>query len=1276
MADEFKIVASLNIPESASRINKDIPKLEGQVKHLKIVADLNPTLSIKNIQATLNKMNNNANIKIGIDTSGLNSVQGVTQNITNNLKSVQTQAQQTASAVRDIGNVGISDNVFKKLLQDMQISKSVTNEYKQSLRALANELTTAWDTRNEELYLAKLKEIINVIGNGQKSFKLFDKDSFDFKEITSQITALKSAIGVGVDGNGRKNKFFIDDNLKKELAYIQGSDKAVRSLLNSLYGLGNWTFDERKFGFTNLRSQIDKASASADSLYAKFSNANFGGGNIANFITETAGQIDTLKAKLNTKDTLNGFLQLEMGIANADKQLEIMIADALKLKDFTSRRNDPLCWFEEIQTETQGLKEETAVIKEQTRATKELSAIRESVTRDAFGQQMSRTSVYGNAGYTRVSRYNENDELTSFTDTENYQKLEQQLAKIEEVRAKYNRLLADFKSSNSAIQSGLTQPIEQFEKVLNSLGKTSSINDVKNAFESLKQSASEITAYLDTTNSSFNKATNAVNNYKNMDNILKDMTASFDNLIVKPENMGKELDDVKAKLKSLQEIEKSEGFTENWAKQYREVNLEITRIRNNIKLAEQASKTNASEETKIQLQYLGELNKAYQQLISNKNKLASATNEDTKNAYTDEVKKSELLINNLTEEFNATGLVTKEIQNQIDVLKEKVALTDRINTNKANDKIQSDNLKAQEQAIRNYISLYDECETKISNTITKLNSLNNSTIFSKNASNPQVVKIKQDIADILSEYQKLSSALETTHTSEGLNKINEDLIKLNARFNTTTATAKQFETELRNDNGAEKLAQRVALLKAQLEALAKANPKAMKRFGNEINSLMATLNNSPDARAVDQVAKSVQLLRREINNADLAGKTFWQTFEEKSKKFIGWMSMTFLYSSMFRAFRSAITNVVELDKAMTNLKKVTDETDATYSKFLNNASSQAKELHSTITDIVEQTAVWAKLGYSLQEAQNLATTSMIYSKVGEVENSKSVSDLVTVMKAFNIESSKSITIVDALNELGNSFATSAADLGEGLTKSASALQVANNSFEQSIALLTGGTEITQNANEMGSALKVISMRIRGMKGELEALGEEYDNIESISKIQTQILNLTKGKVNIFDDNGNFRATYDILKDISDVYNDLSDPAKADITEILFGKMRGNQGVALIQAFQSGQIQKAYETALNSAGSAQKEFDSWSKSIEAHIETFKASFESLSKSLIKDNFLIGLVDSGTKLIDILDKIINDFGVIPTLIGGSALFAGLKNVGELLNTPSYALLQLCA
>ena len=196
----------------------------------------------------------------------------------------------------------------------------------------------------------------------------------------------------------------------------------------------------------------------------------------------------------------------------------------------------------------------------------------------------------------------------------------------------------------------------------------------------------------------------------------------------------------------------------------------------------------------------------------------------------------------------------------------------------------------------------------------------------------------------------------------------------------------------------------------------------MKQYGDTINSLMATLNNNPDTRAIERVTKDIQLLRREINNANLAGKTLWQTLKEKAGKFVGWMSLTGIISSIWHEMRQMVTNVIEIDKAMTNLKKVTDETDTTYARFLKNANQQAKELHSTVTDLVEQVATWSKLGYSLSESQNLAKTSMIYSNVGEVDNTTAVSDLVTVMKAFNIESEKSIRIVDSLNELGKFIA--------------------------------------------------------------------------------------------------------------------------------------------------------------------------------------------------------------------------------------------------------------
>ena len=183
-----------------------------------------------------------------------------------------------------------------------------------------------------------------------------------------------------------------------------------------------------------------------------------------------------------------------------------------------------------------------------------------------------------------------------------------------------------------------------------------------------------------------------------------------------------------------------------------------------------------------------------------------------------------------------------------------------------------------------------------------------------------------------------------------------------------------------------------------------------------------------------------------------------------------------------------------------------------------------------------------------------------------------------------------------------------------------------------------------------------------MKGELEMLGEEVDEtVDSISKVQTQILNRTGGKVNIFDDMGNFRDYYDIMEDISKVYNDLNDPDKADLTEILFGKQRGNQGAALIQAFQSGQIQKALEATLNAEGSAMQEQERWMESLEAKTQQFESAFQSLSTTVLDSGLLKWFVDFGTDTVKVLDAVIDKIGSLGTIGLGAGLFTSIKNVG---------------
>lgn len=246
----------------------------------------------------------------------------------------------------------------------------------------------------------------------------------------------------------------------------------------------------------------------------------------------------------------------------------------------------------------------------------------------------------------------------------------------------------------------------------------------------------------------------------------------------------------------------------------------------------------------------------------------------------------------------------------------------------------------------------------------------------------------------------------------------------------------------------------------------------------------------------------------------------------------------------------------------------------------------------------------------------------------------------------------------------NNYATSAADLGNGLSKMASTMSMSNVSLEKSLAILTGGTEITQNAEELGNAIKISVLRMRGQKGKLESLGENADGIESVSKMQTQILNMTKGAVNIMDsaDPTKFRDYYDVMADIAEVLPKLAETDQANLIETLFGKNRSNQGQAILQAFQSGQIQKAYQTALNSEGSAQAEQDRWMQSMEAKIQNFKAQFQEFSTVTFNSDFLKTGIDMGTGFLNVLTQIIDKVGLLGTIGAGVGVTALFKNLDK--------------
>ena len=181
----------------------------------------------------------------------------------------------------------------------------------------------------------------------------------------------------------------------------------------------------------------------------------------------------------------------------------------------------------------------------------------------------------------------------------------------------------------------------------------------------------------------------------------------------------------------------------------------------------------------------------------------------------------------------------------------------------------------------------------------------------------------------------------------------------------------------------------------------------------------------------------------------------------------------------------------------------------------------------------------------------------MYQHVTDLDNATAVENLVTaykgyqdqLMNMFNGDSTKAIEYVaDIFDKLGNEYAVTAADVGSALTKCASAMEVAGNSIQETSAMATGITEVTQNADKAGSALKILSMRLRGVEAkDLEELGEDTDGlISNTGKLRDTIQDLSN--VDIMTDNGDFKSTYEIMDGIYEEWKEMRDTDKASLLE--------------------------------------------------------------------------------------------------------------------------------
>lgn len=230
----------------------------------------------------------------------------------------------------------------------------------------------------------------------------------------------------------------------------------------------------------------------------------------------------------------------------------------------------------------------------------------------------------------------------------------------------------------------------------------------------------------------------------------------------------------------------------------------------------------------------------------------------------------------------------------------------------------------------------------------------------------------------------------------------------------------------------------------------------------------------------------------------------------------------------------------------------------------------------------------------------------------------------------------------------NNFAISSDGIATALQDSASSLMAAGNNLEQSVAMIAAANKVLQDPNSVGSALRTISLRIRGTSVKvLEEMGEETDGvIESVSKLQAKVKGLSG--VDILTDTGAYKDTYTIIKEIGQVWADMNDIDKAALLELLAGKNRSNAMAALLTNMED--LEGAYEDAMEAQGSAEAENEKYMNSIQGKVDQFTNALQTMWSNWISSGIVKWVVDFVTALVKLADAL--------GLVGTAAAALGAK------------------
>lgn len=435
----------------------------------------------------------------------------------------------------------------------------------------------------------------------------------------------------------------------------------------------------------------------------------------------------------------------------------------------------------------------------------------------------------------------------------------------------------------------------------------------------------------------------------------------------------------------------------------------------------------------------------------------------------------------------------------------------------------------------------------------------------------------------------------------------------------------------------------------------------MKQGGMSLEKYKAQLSaiGPQGQQAFNQLAFSIATAEAPILNLNdgirRLGATFMNTFRYQ------------LSSSVIMGFLSGIQEAVdytkELNTSLNNIRIVTDYGAEEMEKFANQANKAAKALSTTTTAMTNASLIYFQQGLNMEEAQKRAETTVKLANVtGQAV--ETVSDQLTAVWNNFYDGTQSLEYyADVLTALGAATASSSEEISEGLEKFAAIANTVGLSYEYATSALATVTSTTrQSADVVGTAFKTLFARMQDLE-----LGKSLEDGVTLGKYAEGLQAIG---VNVLDSSGNLKEMNTILDEMGAKWGTLSKAQQVSVAQTVAGTRQYSQLIALMDNWDK--FQANLTVAQGSSGELQKQQDVYAESWEAAAERVTAALETIWNKILDDDFFIDMLDSFTKVLDMVDGLIEGLNGLPGILSlvGAALFkafgpqiaAGVNNIAS--------------